>query len=100
MACPKFLKPVSVGRERYNQWGMGLMRNGMVAVGAALLLCSTLAATDALAGNKVGQTPVALKAGGKQGSKYKGLPTKPTGSGANFGMSGPYVGMKYIGNVP
>jgi hypothetical protein len=82
----------------------------MIAVGAVLVLGSFSAATDASAGGRGGhgQRPSYAV---KNGALHLGQRTKPSnyynapsaGSAANnngnFGMSGPYVGMKYIGNV-
>jgi hypothetical protein len=67
---------------------------GMVTVGAALVLASCLAATDASAARRAAQgvrTPA--NAGGPKATASRVSP----GSNTNFGLSGPYIGMKFIG---
>lgn len=76
-----------------------MFRTGMIVAGAALLLGSSLVAADASAGNKAGQKKLAAKAGGKKSAKSGNL-SSPSANGNNIGMSGPYIGLKYIGNVP
>ena len=71
---------------------------------AALVLGGFLVATDAFAETPRVQGPPNFvakpniptnAAGSKAGlSRY----TSPTGNNTSFGMSGPYVGTKYIGN--
>jgi len=85
----------------------GMFKNGIVAVaGAALVLGSFLIITDASAAGRGGhgathapavradgqiQRPTAPRTGA---SHY----TTPSTNGGNFGMSGPYIGTKFIGN--
>lgn len=83
-----------------------MFKNGMVAVaGAALVLGSFFIVTNASAAGRGGhgaRAPVARAGGQSQkptasrsgASRY----TTSNGSGGNFGMSGPYIGMKFIGN--
>lgn len=79
-----------------------------VAVGVALALAGASVATDALAqGGKAKKTAVAKP--GKKVTTGK-APTGGTGStgyqpssvnqGNSFGLGGPYMGIKYRGNVP
>lgn len=84
-----------------------MFKYGMVAVvGTALVLGSFFNVTDASAAGRGGhggaRAPVA-KAGGqtqKPTASRSGTSryTTSNGSGGNFGMSGPYIGMKFIGN--
>lgn len=84
-----------------------MFKHGMVAVaGAALVLGSFLIVTDASAAGRGGHgathTPAARAGGQIQrptasrtgASRY----TTPNTNGGNFGMSGPYIGTKFIGN--
>lgn len=86
-----------------------MFKNGMVAVaGTALVLGSFFIITDASAAGRGGhgaaRTPVA-KAGSQiqrptassSGASRYTTPNS-TGGGGNFGMSGPYIGTKFIGN--
>ncbi|MBN8974035.1 MAG: hypothetical protein WBF99_08475 [Xanthobacteraceae bacterium] len=88
-----------------------MFKNGMVAVaGAALVLGSFFIVTDAFAAGRGGhgaaRAPVARTGGhiqkptvSRSGASQFGAShyTTPNGSG-NFGMSGPYIGTKFIGN--
>lgn len=85
-----------------------MLKIGMVAAaGAALVLGSFLVVTDASAAGRGGhgaaRAPVA-KAGSqiqrptasRSGASHYTTPN--SSGGGNFGMSGPYIGMKFIGN--
>ena len=68
---------------------------GMATVGAALVLASFLAATEASAARRGAQglRNNAVNAGGQKASASR----VSAGSNTNFGSSGPYVGLKFIG---
>lgn len=68
---------------------------GMATVGAALVLASCLAATDASAARRAAQgvRNHAANAGGQKAAASRVSPS----SNANFGLSGPYIGLKFIG---
>jgi hypothetical protein len=91
-----------------------MLRNGMVAVaGAALVLGSFLVLTDASAagrggrggGSHVGNQSARIGAqksttsrsttSNKNNSSYG----NNSGSGSNFGLTGPYIGTKFMGNL-
>jgi hypothetical protein len=87
-----------------------MFRKEVVAVGAALVLGSFLVATDASAAGPRGvagpQSPAVrpivrpavspvINAGAQKSAASR--LSLPSGN-SNFGMSGPYVGLKYIGN--
>lgn len=72
-----------------------MFRKTMVTVGAALVLASSLAATEASAARRgvQGLRNPAVNAGGQKLSTSR----VSAGSNTNFGLSGPYVGLKFIG---
>jgi hypothetical protein len=71
-----------------------MFSKGIVTVGAALVLASCLAATDASAARRAAQgVRNPANAGGQKASASRVSPSSNT----NFGLSGPYVGLKFIG---
>ena len=71
-----------------------MFSKGMATVGAALVLASCLAATDAAAARRGAQgVRNPANAGGQKAAASRLSP----GSNTNFGLSGPYIGMKFIG---
>jgi hypothetical protein len=68
---------------------------GMATVGAALVLASLLAMTGASAAPRgaLGLRNHAANAGGQKTFASR----VPANRNTNFGFSGPYVGMKFIG---
>jgi hypothetical protein len=92
---------------QYHQEITDMFRNGMVAVsGAALVLGSFLIITDASAAGRGGHGATHAPAA-RAGSQIQRPATSRTGasryttpntSGGNFGMRGPYIGTKFIGN--
>jgi hypothetical protein len=74
-----------------------MFRKEMVVAAAALVLGSFLVATDASAARRGGAGPRnhAVSAGGQKSTASRF--SSPSRNG-NFGMSGPYVGLKWIGN--
>lgn len=91
-----------------------MFRKGMVVAAAALILGSVLHASAAGQGGhgarnhvvkhgsgthkvKQGIRKPAVKAGGKSRKLTASHPAQPNN---NIAVGGPYVGLKYIGNVP
>lgn len=83
----------------------------IIVAGAVAALGSLSLATNASAGGRggQGQRPTYtvkngnLNLGGKPPSNYtsaRGAPGSATTNNGNFGAHGPYIGMKWIGNVP
>ena len=72
-----------------------MFRKAMAAVGAALVLASSLAATEASAARRGAQglRNPAVNAGGQKASTFR----VPAGNNGNFALSGPYVDLKFIG---
>jgi hypothetical protein len=74
-----------------------MFRKGTAVVGTALVLGSFWVIADAsAAGRNFAAKPNAfMNSGGSKGavSRY----TSPNRNNGNYGMSGPYVGMKFIG---
>jgi hypothetical protein len=72
-----------------------MFRKAMATVGAALVLASSFAATDASAAGRVtqGLRNPAVNAGGQKAFASR----VPANRNTNFGFSGPYIGLKFIG---
>lgn len=80
-----------------------------VAVGVALVLAGSSFATDALAKGEKAKKTLAAKPAKNKKTPTSNAPVAQTGSTAlptapntnsNFGANGPYVGLKWVGDVP